>query len=389
MQNLENNPPPFKRFPELDVIRGIAILCILLLNIRIFALGVYAYASPLNAGAPHFLDRLIFYLVDIFFNGKFISIFCLLFGMTIVILMNHYTEPLRMRSIRRRMIGLCCIGLMHGYLLFSGDILFSYGICGMIAAYCYCFSAKKLVVIGSVLYSIAFLIHVYGFFYAKNIHTNWHVSKTILTTLAHGYLSNFLDQIKMRAPSTFYVQTTLFIKDYFWRTLGLILVGMGIYKQELLFRVQHWVMPMILCVICIGCSSVITLLNIHWQWNAHDTQFLGLPLLYVISFPQAVLYMLLLAVLCRHFSQATIFSFLTAVGKMSLTTYLLESLLANFIFTGSGFGWYGQFSYAQQLIAVIVIWSMILLFAHLWMQRFQRGPIETVLHYLQSTRSSQ
>jgi len=156
-------------------------------------------------------------------------------------------------------------------------------------------------------------------------------------------------------------------------------VGMGMYKQSWMTRVTHWPLYLSLSVLCIGLSTVVTLLNIHWHWDARFSQYLGLPLLHLISFPQALTYMLLLICVYRRLTHSRIFSMFINVGRMSLTAYLLESVFAHVIFYGHH-GYYGQFSYAQQIPIVILISIVIMGFAQYWMYYFQRGPMEFLLH---------
>ena len=132
-------PPPLTetpRVPALDVIRGIAILGILLLNIRSFAMPEGAYWYP--AAYDHFdtwTDRLVWLAGDVLWRSKFYALLATLFGAGIV-LMGERSRAAGARPAPRhyrRMAALLVLGLLHAYLLWPGDILFHYALCGMAA----------------------------------------------------------------------------------------------------------------------------------------------------------------------------------------------------------------------------------------------------------------
>ncbi|SUC19332.1 Predicted membrane protein [Proteus mirabilis] len=115
-----------QRIDALDALRGIAILGILLLNISGFALLRVASFNPMHSGEATFADKLTWMGLNLFTQGKFLFIFALLFGGTLYLLSQ--------RSVAwnvSRLIILALIGIIHTLLLWEGDILFPYSICGL------------------------------------------------------------------------------------------------------------------------------------------------------------------------------------------------------------------------------------------------------------------
>ncbi len=114
-----------QRIGSLDSIRGLAILGILLLNISGFALPSAAYLNPEYNGSASATDLIIWSVLSIFAQGKFLCIFAFLFGATLELLLPRgkvWNYP--------RLIILALIGGIHGILFWDGDILLSYSLAG-------------------------------------------------------------------------------------------------------------------------------------------------------------------------------------------------------------------------------------------------------------------
>src|SRR5262245_28441400 len=124
---------PAERVTAVDVLRGVALLGILPMNIVAFAWPFSAYFDPTAGGGFEGLDRVIWIVCHIVFDQKMLTIFSMLFGAGLV-LMGERAEA-RGRSITgiyyRRVLWLLAIGMVHAYLLWDGDILVAYAQCGL------------------------------------------------------------------------------------------------------------------------------------------------------------------------------------------------------------------------------------------------------------------
>jgi uncharacterized protein len=123
--------PDGQRLPELDLLRGFAVLGIFVMNIIGFGLPISAYYNPAVAGSIEGLDRLVFYLQDAFFDGRMIAIFCLLFGAGLALSMDRAAHHglAGARALQRRYLWLLAFDLVHIFVLqMPGDILFDYGL---------------------------------------------------------------------------------------------------------------------------------------------------------------------------------------------------------------------------------------------------------------------
>ena len=153
-----------ERISSIDVLRGFALLGILIMNIQSFSMIMASYMNPTAFGDLTGADFWVWTLSSVLANNKFISIFSMLFGAGIV-LMTGRAEARGVKSRRlhvRRSVWLIVIGLLHAYLLWYGDILFTYGVCALIVFAGRKASPRKLIIIGLIIFSIASLLSTYA-----------------------------------------------------------------------------------------------------------------------------------------------------------------------------------------------------------------------------------
>lgn len=127
--------PGTERIGSLDILRGVAILGILVMNIYAFALPFTAYSNPLVMGGTDTLNLGTWFFTHIFFDQKFLSIFAMLFGAGII-LMTGRAEVRGVgfgRIFYRRQFFMLLLGAVHAYFIWFGDILFMYAAVGMLA----------------------------------------------------------------------------------------------------------------------------------------------------------------------------------------------------------------------------------------------------------------
>src|SRR5438270_1604645 len=122
-----------ERIASIDVLRGFALLGILVMNIQSFAMVGAVYDNPTADGELKGANFLVWLLSHLLADQKFISIFSMLFGAGIILLCQRAeasgAKPARLHY--RRMGWMILFGLLHGYLLWYGDILYAYGMCGL------------------------------------------------------------------------------------------------------------------------------------------------------------------------------------------------------------------------------------------------------------------
>ena len=127
-----------RRIASIDVLRGLAMLGILVLNIQAFSMPFEAYGNPYAYGNIEGSNYWVFTGAMLLADMKFMAIFSMLFGAGMVLFIDRLQAAGRPAySIHyRRMAWLLVIGVLHAYLLWYGDILVGYALCGMILVWC-------------------------------------------------------------------------------------------------------------------------------------------------------------------------------------------------------------------------------------------------------------
>src|SRR5438132_1465135 len=123
-----------ERITTLDALRGFALLGILTMNMQSFSMIGAAYFNPTAYGDLTGVNYWVWYLCAVFADSKFMTIFSMLFGAGIVLMTGRAEASGRRAALLhyRRMGVLLLFGLAHAYVLWPGDILYSYAICGCV-----------------------------------------------------------------------------------------------------------------------------------------------------------------------------------------------------------------------------------------------------------------
>ncbi|MGB5412511.1 MAG: hypothetical protein WBN09_13335, partial [Woeseiaceae bacterium] len=160
-----------ERIVSLDMLRGVAILGILVMNIYAFAMPFAAYQNPLVMGGTELYNIGTWFFTHILFDQKFMSIFAMMFGAGLILMTDRAEQrgakPARLYM--RKQFWLLVIGALHGYLLWMGDILFTYALIGM---FVYVFrkrTPRTLIIIACLLLPVALLMSFGNAQYASKI----------------------------------------------------------------------------------------------------------------------------------------------------------------------------------------------------------------------------
>ena len=233
-----------ERIVNIDVLRGFALLGILPMNIQYFSMIGAAYLNPTAYGDLHGANYLVWLLSHVLADEKFMTIFSMLFGAGILLMTSHI-ESAGKRSAAlhyRRMGWLILFGVAHAYLLWSGDILFTYGMCGLVVYPFRKSRARTLLVAGLLTIAVASVVLTsYG---AWSHHWSpaqlqearqdlWTPTSAMVAKELAAYRGNWTAQMSFRVPDSVQMETLFFLAFAFWRAAGLMLIGMGLFKREL------------------------------------------------------------------------------------------------------------------------------------------------------------
>jgi len=402
------------RIQSIDTLRGVALLGILIVNILAFAQPLGSLADPRVDGATEGLDFALFAGAEIFFEGGMRGLFSMLFGAGLLIFMNKPgAEPGAARALYYRRTGLLILfGLFNAYaLLWPGDILFTYGLAGLLLFVFRNLSARALLGWAVGILLLTTLTHsglhasVRGLVGAvaeiealgpgaelseqqQGIVSAWEdfLEEQGLTEAAaaeeieakrSGYVDNFVYGGRL----SFFLQAVGVPVLLFWDALGMMLLGMAFMKWRILDASRGLRFYGLLMLAGFGLGlplnawETLTFVDsgyaAHWQSQSRPTYDLGRLAL-------AVGYVGLVMAACRAgwFRKAQ--AVLARVGQMALTNYLMQTVICNLVFLGVGLGQFGHWDRTRMYLFVAGVWLFQALFSVYWLRRYRFGPCEWI-----------
>ncbi len=387
------------RIDVLDAVRGVAVMGILLMNIVDMAMPGYAYYDPTYYGGSEGANLFAWALNYVLFDGKMRGLFTLMFGASTALLaeraLRSGESPAKVHF--SRMFWLFVFGMIHAWLIWYGDILVLYSVCGVIAFFAWRWSIRNLFVVGIVLLFAKLAITAYIYLSVQEIKQagtapnapaeaveRWHEKQQELAlptpeSQLEGYRGSYMDALKTRIPLTVYILTVvhpLSVPD----TLGLILIGMALFRlgffsgtwsRRTYIRVAAWsyviCLPLYLPLIRWNMAADFSMVTLHMTEAIHLT-FLR-PWLSLAHASVVVLFM-------QSGHARWLAERLVAAGRAAFTNYLGTSILVTLIFNGYGLGLYGHLERWQCYGVVILVWTLILAWSKPWLERFNYGPLE-------------
>jgi uncharacterized protein len=402
-----------ERFVSIDVLRGVAVLGILVMNIYAFAMPFIAYNNPLVMGGLEAHNLGTWFFTHILFDQKFLSIFAMLFGAGLVV-MSTRAESRGTRFGRifyRRQFWLMLIGAVHGYLIWMGDILFVYAAIGMLV---YLFRNRKprtLIIVAILLLPVGLLLSYGNAKMTEGIIVevaeieelqasgtelsdeqtktleDWERSRQFMAPTDEDmqddldvHRGGYAGIVEHRAPIVLMMQVFVTLFFGIWRVGALMLIGMalmklGVFSAE---RSVGFYRKMMLAGYLIGLPLTI--------FSASDMYAHQFNPLYVMRIGGIANYWGSLIVACGHIGLVMLvvkagalqqlMARFAAVGRMALTNYLMHSVILTTVFYGYGLGLYGSIPRFWQMGFVIGVIGVQLLLSPWWLDRYRFGPVE-------------
>jgi uncharacterized protein len=379
-----------ERIVSIDVLRGVAVLGILVMNIQSFSMIGTAYINPTVYGDLTGVNYVVWLASHALADRKFMTIFSMLFGAGIVLM----TSRCEARGVRAagihysRMGWLLLIGLSHAYLLWYGDILNAYALCGLIVYLFRRLRPGTLILLGLV--SIAFASGLSVLFHfsvpywsAEALESTavwWTPSQEVIAEEIGTYRGGWVDQMSHRAVTAVFFQTVIFLVEVGWRAGGLMLVGMGLFKLGVFSakRSSTAYATMVIVGFIVGLS--LSLLGVRHnfaaQWRFEECFYLGTQFNYWGSLFVASGWVGLVMLICKHGLVPAATRTLACVGQMAFTNYLLQTVICTTIFYGHGLGLFGTVERVGQILIVLAVWVVLLVLSPLWLRFFRFGPAE-------------
>lgn len=401
-----------ERCDALDVVRGVAVLGILAMNVGVFAMPVAAYSNPTVLFPYEGLNRATYWVVHTLFEAKMMSLFSMLFGAGAVLYARKINgaSAARVRWLWiRRMIWLLVIGLVHAYLIWEGDILVSYALCGlMVVWWVRGLRPRTLIVLSAVFLIVSIALSMwFGHWVYVNERPEllrargW--SEAAIASYSEGFAElrrelapdqaelerqiaqrrgSYADLLPVRVRAAVAIQTHWFVWFIFWRATAMMLLGAALVKLGVLTgeRSARWYGYLAAAGYAVGLPMVIggIVYNESRQFEFSSFMYVGMQFNAVGSVPMALGHAGLVVALVKLGLLGALGRALAAVGRLALSNYLAESVLASVVFYGYGLGWVGRLDRFEQQLVVVGIWVILLVCSPLWLRWFQFGPAEWV-----------
>lgn len=406
--------PPPDRLIALDVVRGVAVLGILAMNIVSIGLPGAARLNPFVAGGFDGANRLLWWAGYLFFDEKMIAVFSMLFGAGLVLQADRVTQNGRSpaRLFYRRVGVLLLFGLVHAYLVWDGDILVTYALCGMLVFPLRRLSPRVLLALGTTVMLMAIppglvVAKIFGDARAsaqlvefrtrdgvasspeeraaardwQEIRRAFQPTPTELAdVLDEARSEGYVAHVRRKAPEARSVQTELFFSAFLWLVGGRMLIGMALMKLGVFagHRSRRFYAGLAIAGYAVGLPLVaqcgewlvarqfdpVAIFGGGLLWNSYAGMFVALGHIgLVISVAKAGWWPPLIARLA-------------ATGRMAFSNYLAQSLICTALFCGWGLGLVGRLDRVALYLVMLGIWSAQLIYSPWWLARFRFGPAE-------------
>jgi uncharacterized protein len=378
------------RLQALDLIRGAAVLGILIVNMQLFSMPDALSVNPFALGQPSNSDLTIWSVIQVLAESKFMTIFSMLFGAGIVLMTSRVerrgANPGRLHY--RRMFWLLIFGLLHAYLLWHGDILVFYAVCGMLVYAARRLQPRALAALGIVMLAIGTSISgAFGLTWASlpdeartEWQSYWQPAASAVGAERAAFRGSWVEQERQRVRMSLDTHLGDIVAWGIWRAGGLMVLGMALLKLDILTgrRSRRYYVTLAAVGLATGLPLVAWGLR---EFFAHrsslpDSVFLVPLWNYWGSILVALGYIGVLMTMWTSGVMPGLIARLSSVGKTAFSCYILETVICTTIFYGHGLGWFGGVDRLQQLLLTFAVWVALLLLAPLWLRRFQYGPLE-------------
>jgi uncharacterized protein len=415
-----------ERISSLDVLRGVALLGILMVNIEEFGGPEALHDIPVGtakatfAGPHAHWNLVILFLKWIFIEGKMRGLFSMLFGAGAVLL----TSRLERRGpadnaaeiFSRRNMWLVAFGFLHGTFLWTGDILLAYGFNALFFLYpCRKLKPRTLFIAGTVIWvgvATTGYMRFAGSFddiqlarqmsvisaeqtagkaltpKEKIIQQQWQAALTKNAAPAAKDIEAEAAEGRQGYGSYLQHKGAHFLEHIghyesafgFTETLGPMLIGMALFKSgfltaELSTGTYLWT--------AIAGFMISTPLYMIALWKAYLSNFYFLVLdkwvystYFITSEAGTIAIAAALLLIIRSGAARSLLRPFAAVGQTALSNYLLTSFLCQMVFVFGPWKLYGRLEYYQLLYVVCGIWGLNLVVSPLWLRAFEFGPCE-------------
>ncbi len=366
-----------ERVRTLDIIRGVCLLGILLVNI-------FAFASPqphvdLKTWFVEAIDIIWYQNLQIYVQSSFYPLFSMLFGYGLAMqyAKAKSTGKSVYRFIPKRLAILFVIGMLHAFFVWWGDIIATYAFAGFFLFAMLRLRPALMIAIAVILTGLFQGLYIAGLGLAGMLHQELEqtaldimkVEDAIVAYATGNYFEAFtqrLTDLSVQMSPLMWILSLFVILPY-------MLVGAAAAKWQLVERAKElkvaWVIAAVIGVAGgLFLKSTPYIMTNNYLYNFVQI-YLGGPLL-------AVGYAALIVVICLLPLAVKLLRPVEKMGRMSMSMYILQSIIGTLLFYQYGLGFYGKFDVPTMVYIALTIYVIQLILAELWLSKFKQGPLE-------------
>jgi uncharacterized protein len=376
-----------ERHIVLDALRGLALLGICLANFPEFSLYTFQPAAVVDAYTTAGIDRVIKYAQYIFIDGKFYSLFSLLFGVGFAIIICN---PAKTTSLfLRRMTALAVIGFLHLMFVWSGDILLLYALLGMLLPLFRKVGDKKLLAVAAVLILLPVALDAFksltGGRYdpalpvvraTQHFNARYGITDDNFPVWLRD-ADNYGDMLKFLVSGAFIRCREFIDGNRVFKVLGLFLIGLYIGRRRI-YATLEANRRLLTKVAAVGFAVGLPVSCIYaWCAMHPDTGIVSRAAAYAFSVvPMSLAYAAAVAIYFMRRPQARVFQLTAAPGRLALSNYIAQSVAGIIIYYGTGFALGASMGLVYVELVAAAIWLLEVALSLLWLKYFRFGPLE-------------
>ncbi|RSD29334.1 DUF418 domain-containing protein [Mesobacillus subterraneus] len=365
------------RIVSIDRMRGFSILGIFLVNMISFHSPLFYIDHETWWDGKH--NLFTYRLIDVLVQASFYPLFAMLFGYGLVILRERTLDkglsftPL---AIRRLSI-LLLMGIVHAFLIWEGDILITYAICGFVFLLVIGWTARRLFIAGITLYVVPNLLLLLMLGAASFVNGGTEFSMydgQAAEQAINVYQTGSFAEVTQQRIAEWSKHNDLFgLFFYLITILPLFMIGAGAAKLKLFEDVASKKRRLtraagVLAVLGLLIKSLPYLSGRTFMTDFAQDVFGGALL--------AMAYALLVALASENRRFDRLLYPLEAAGRLSISNYLFQSILSTMIFYSYGLGYYGKVSIFTGSVLALVIYAIQLALSVWWVKNYHYGPVE-------------
>lgn len=384
----------------MDVLRGFAILGIFIANLGTGFSG-YRESGDLTGSMllPEW-DHKMAFLHHMFIEGKFYSIFSLLFGWGIALQFKRAAakDINALPTIKRRLMFMLLLGAVH-LLIWPGDIVFFYALLGFLLLPCRKFSNKTLLITGASLTLLPIVLYAAKSYWqwlnvpAGILYETGQKIDTYLTGvnseesyIAFTKTAGWWEIFKGNIAGFFYRYGYLFFVSRIPKVLGMFMIGYALGRSDFYKNIAQnkkiiwWVIGIGL-LIGLPANFYLARYMTYYMADYFNLKTKGLyqTIAYALGVaPLAMAYVGLFMLSFQSAAGKKLLSVLAPVGKMAFSNYMMQSLIGNFVFLGAGLGYSGQVGPVYYTLFGIAVFILQIILSTIWLKYFNYGPVEWI-----------